>query len=430
MMTTATMMMTTATMMTTTATNEEVATSLSAAAPLDLGIDFPDDPSLSELPMLLDPVWAWESYEQKYGKQDVYPNQVRVREFSHTPGRSAVVSFEVEWHSDDYLPSQLFTMRVERGKPVELFRYPDDSSLPGLIEAAHPDGALRLVNKHVLTIPARRIRVELVRYRPASRAVLRHSVGRARFYARVMRPSSATPLLAARDLIRSSGFVVPRLAGYWAEGAVMWMSEIPGKNLRQSIRRGKAPDPSLLLDSLQPLWHVPMGEAGQRPFDLAGAYSRARRSFGHKVKDNEAALHSLNEATRTLDPFVESWRPSCIAHNDFYDDQMLLLPDGRIALVDFEEAGPGDPMLDVGNFLAHLGWAFRFGPSHNSEAIGNYYEEFKLAVLERYQWNERDLALREAVCLFRVCTNAIRHPREDWRDRLEAGLSVVNETLG
>ena len=31
------------------------------------------------------------------------------------------------------------------------------------------------------------------------------------------------------------------------------------------------------------------------------------------------------------------------------------------ALVDFEEAGPGDPMLDVGNFIAHLCWRSRFG---------------------------------------------------------------------
>ena len=61
-----------------------------------------------------------------------------------------------------------------------------------------------------------------------------------------------------------------------------------------------------------------------------------------------------------VDPFVASREPSGTVHNYFYDDQMhcyddqmLMLPDGRVALVDFEEAGPGDSMLDVGNFLAH-----------------------------------------------------------------------------
>ena len=36
----------------------------------------------------------------------------------------------------------------------------------------------------------------------------------------------------------------------------------------------------------------------------------------------------------------------------------------------------------------------------------------------------------QAVCLFRICTNTIRRPQGDWRSRLEAGLSLVNETLG
>ena len=88
-----------------------------------------------------------------------------------------------------------------------------------------------------------------------------------------------------------------------------------------------------------------------------------------------------------------------------YDDQMLRLPDGRIALVDFEEAGPGDPMLDVGNCLAHLKWADHFNRRRKKNASGKFNNEFKSAALERFQWNLGDLAMREAVCLFRICTN-------------------------
>ena len=40
-----------------------------------------------------------------------------------------------------------------------------------------------------------------------------------------------------------------------------------------------------------------------------------------------------------------------------YDDQLILTPERELALVDYEEVGPGDPMLDVGNFLAHLSWS-------------------------------------------------------------------------
>jgi len=37
---------------------------------------------------------------------------------------------------------------------------------PGLVRAARSDTALGLVNEHVLSLPARRARVQLIRYRP------------------------------------------------------------------------------------------------------------------------------------------------------------------------------------------------------------------------------------------------------------------------
>ena len=393
-------------------------------------VTFPDDPGLEDLPKLFDAEWIWRTYCFQFGRPSTNPYRIRVRQFAHSLGRVALVSYELEWRADDYIPSQHLAIRIERDKPIELFRYPEDSRLPGLSQAAHPETALELLNRHVLAMRARRAGVELIRYRPSSRAVLRHRVGRVRFYARVMRPDAVTPLLTAQELIGQSGFILPRLAGYWEEGGVVWFSEIPGKNLRQRIQAGKLPDPTLLLDGLQTLWAAPHVPAGTRPFNLSGAYRRAKRSFRHNVRDGGPGLRSLSDATKSLDPFVRSWSPTGIAHNDFYDDQMLILSDGRIALVDFEEAGPGDPMLDVGNFLAHLKWASCFGRNRRGDGSGLFYRQFRRAALERLRWNERDLAFREAVCLFRICTNTIRRPQGDWHNRLEAGLSLVNETLG
>ena len=400
-----------------------------ARATLHPRIAFPDDPGLSELPRLFDPEWVWRAYDREFGLADVYPESIRIRQFSHSLGRTAIVSYEVEWDPDEYIPSERFAARIERDRSAEIFRYPEDRFLPGLSEAAHPETALSLMNRYVLAVRARRARVQLVRYRPASRAVLRHSAGRARFYARVMRPDALAPVLMAHELIARSGFVVPRLAGYWAEGGVVWLSEVPGRNLRRQLRRGKIPDPERLLSGLNTLWDTPLENYDGRPFNLAGAYHRARRSFRHSLREHRSIRSVLREATESLDPFVRSWRPSAVAHNDFYDDQMLELRDGRIALVDFEETGPGDPMLDVGNMLAHLRWASRIGRRRDADASGAYHQIFRSAALERFGWSERDLALREGVCLFRVCTNAIRRPQEDWLDRLEAGLRLVNETL-
>ena len=415
--------------MTATATEEQQASSSPATPVLKPKVAFSHDHELALLPKIFDPDWVWNLFQARHAVGESPPERLQVREFSHTPGRAAQVSYEIHWPQEDYLPAEIFTIAVRPGDGLETTRYPEDDKLPGLSAAADPEGAVELVNRHVLAMPVRRARVELVRYRAGNRAVLGHRVGRARFYARVMRPDDLSAHLKAREFVLGSRFVIPRLAGLWEEGAVLWMAEMPGRNLRNQIRQRRAPDPLQLLDGLSSIWQLPAQAGNQSRFNFTRAYRRARRSLVHKSRDHVAAAQELDRAIGRLDSFIETWKPSGVAHNDFYDDQLLYLPDGRIALVDFEESGPGDPLADVGNFLAHLRWTARVSRGRKADACADYHEAFRDAALNKFGWQERDLADREAVCLFRVCTNVIRHPRADWQSQLQLGLSQVNEVL-
>ena len=409
------------------------AVDLSATAvPLRPQVEFPSDAALPDLPKLFDAEWVAEAARPGFLISDVAPKEIRIRQFSHNPGRTATVSYIAEWRREDYIPAEHFAVRLDRGKPALLSRYPDDPNLPGLRAAADPAAALRLVLSHVFEVPrhSRRIlRVDMVRYRAGDRAVLRHRFSGLRFYVRVVRPAVIPRLLGAVELAERSDFAGPRLAGCWAEGGVVWLPEIGGANMRQQMREGSPPEPGPLLDGLASLWALPAETNGCRPFDLGGAYRRAERTFRHVLAGCDEGRRSFDGARQALGPFVESWRPTAIAHNDFYDDQMIVQPDGRVALVDLEEVGPGDPMLDVGNFLAHLRWADRFGSRPKTDASRAYHDEFRQAALDRFGWDERELALREAVCLFRVCTNTVRRPKPDWQQNTIAGLALVNETL-
>ena len=175
------------------------------APPVFERVEFPDDPSLPQLPDLFDPDWVRAALRDSTPEPCGDPRRIRIHHFIHSIGRSAMVSYEVEWERERYLPAAYYVARIGRDSPARVFRYPDDRRLPGLADAAHAQAALQLVNQHVLTVPARRASVQLIRYRPMYRAVLRHKMGRVRFYARVVRPSEfesvlrACPCRSARD---------------------------------------------------------------------------------------------------------------------------------------------------------------------------------------------------------------------------------------
>ena len=151
-----------------------------------------------------------------------------------------------------------------------------------------------------------------------------------------------------------------------------------------------------------------------------------QRLLSH-ILDDEEALRLLQQVSDIFRPFVEAWRPSALAHNDFYDDQMLLTNDGRLFMVDFEEAGPGDPLLDVGNMLAHLRLAARFGSA--SEACDSYRHRFRSAALDRLGWKAQDLDLREAFAIFRLSTNSFHQLRSDWALAVKKRLALAAEVL-
>ncbi len=400
------------------------------APPLSPAVALPEDRGLPGFSRLFDREWVWRAYCSRLGRPEARPQFLRLRQISYNPGRRAIVTCLAEWPWDDeFVRQERFAIELARDQPARLFRYPQDPYLPGLAAAASAEAAARMLNRYVVAAPVQRVRVDVVRYRPGGHAVLRHRLGRVRFYVRVMRPERVPRLMAAAELVAQSGFALPRLAGCWTEGGVVWLSEIPGKNVRKLIRKGHPLEPEPIIDSLARLWDTPYAANGRRPFNLLGAYRRARRVFRQVLRDQAGPRRTLKQATAALDPFVKSWQPSGIAHNDFYDDQLIRLLDGRLALVDFEEAGLGDPLLDVGNFLAHLRWSAHFGREAEAKASDAYHRLLRAAALERFGWEERALNLREAVCIFRVCTNPIRHLAPDWPRRLEAGLLLVNETL-
>ena len=389
------------------------------------------DESLSGLHLLFDEASVWETYCTHFGAPEEIPQRVRVSQFRYRPGTRALVSYVAEWERGRWIEEEHFTVELAAGEPLRAFRFPDDPYLRGLQDAATASRAIGLLTAHASMSP-RVVRVETVRYRPGTRAVLRYVARwrRARrnevtLFARVMRPERVSRFLAAAEVAARSGFALPRIAGCWEDGGVVWLASVPGATLRHHIRAGTAPEPWQVLDGLEPLWSASASLASKGGLDVRAGFQTTVRLLSSALDDE--ALRTMQPVAEVIGGFADSWRPTASAHNDFYDDQLLLTPEGRLALVDFEEAGPGDPMFDVGNMLAHLRWMAGFGM--DTEACDDYRRRLRAAALARFDWRADDLSLREAFAIFRMSSNPLRQATRGWQSSVGKALGMAAEAL-
>ncbi len=399
---------------------------------LEPEVTLPIDEGLPGLHLICDGEWVWQNFCAQFGEPEEVPRRIRPRHISYRPGTRALVSYMAQWKRGRWLEEDQFAVELVAGKSERLFRYPDDPYLPGLQLAALGVDAHQLLSKYIPISP-HRLRVEVMRYHPTIRAVLCYiaswrqaRIGKLTLFVRVMPPVQVSRLLTAVELADRSDFSLPRIVGCWPEGGIVWMSRVPGNTVRTLIRNGTPPDPERILAALAKLWSAPFKPEEGYPLDLLGGFQKTKGLLAQLLQSDEAC-RLLQQVTDALEHFSEAWRPSALAHNDFYDDQILLTPEDHLALVDFEETGPGDPLFDVGNMLAHLRWMARF--SITPEACDGYRRQFRTAALDRFGWDAQALNLREAFALFRLSSNPFRQLQRNWLSKVESSLALVAEVL-
>lgn len=381
---------------------------------------------------LFDSHWLWHAFCSQFGEPEEAPARIRPLQFTYRPGARALVSYAAEWDQGRWIVDDQFGIEMIAGKPDNLFRYPDDPHLPGLPSAGGAPTAPELLSKYVGISP-HRLKVEAVRYRPTTRAILRHvvswrpaSLGSLTLFVRVIPPKRLDRLISAADITRDSGFITPPILGVWPEGGVVWVASVPGNTLRSLIRAGTPPDPQTLLNALAGLWGSRLEIGKGHPLDVSGGFEMTKTLLMHLLAEEEER-HQLLRVTHVLGPFAQEWQPSALAHNDFYDDQLLVTPEGKLALVDFEEVGPGDPLLDVANMLAHLRWMARFSDAR--ERCNAYRLKLRSAAIAHLGCDEQALRVREAYSLFRLSAGPFRQLRSDWSKRIHRGLELVSAAL-
>ncbi|KQU52234.1 aminoglycoside phosphotransferase [Rhodococcus sp. Leaf278] len=190
------------------------------------------------------------------------------------------------------------------------------------------------------------------------------------------------------------------------------MEYVSGPIARRELPQRLTEDPravSILcrrvVDILIDLHAVPVEDAGLSDVDRGGGYV-ARQVEGWAARYAEARTRNVGSFATVVE-WLRAHRPedlpSVIVHNDFRFDNIVLQPEDPTvpkALLDWEMATVGDPLMDLGGALAYWvqaddGWLFRRfrrQPTHvpgmmtRREVIAYYSSRTGLPVTEE-QWS-------------------------------------------
>jgi hypothetical protein len=360
------------------------------------------------------------------------PHRVEPAQAHYRPGRWLTVCFRtaaVERSSGRPLTPTV-TVECRAGEPAAVWVFPEDPALPGL--AAAVDG--RLVRRRLRPRPPQFL-VEPLRYRPRRRAVLRYRVGdQTVLFGKVLPPGRGRRLLTLARALLPDGLRLALPLGRIGPGALV-LPVLPGTSLRDLLLAGAAlpaPErvaglPAELHQLCLPALNLVRGDRPtiRRRVD-AGTALCAARVVARLLPELGCTAGRLAEAVvgcaEESEP-PEEW----IVHGDLYENQVIVANE-RFGLLDLDDLGPGDPLLDAANFSAHLLVLGTSGPPAAGPIL-RYREELRAAFCRRLDADPAALAWREAYCLLRLSSGPFRVLHPDWPRRMASRLNLASEVL-
>lgn len=411
----------------------------------------PADPDLARARDLFDPgpsLRLLADYLESRGLDLEVAHPIRA---VYWPGRSARVSYRARARAGEGGRRHL-TLCVEvRDRPRDSIAVPDGSldrhGFPDPVEArngtliwtlpydpvlaALPEAVDRRVLRRVLGEDAPAVLAPtIVSYRAARRAVVRYRIvhpGRAArtMFGKVLRDAPFVRTFTAYRNVARSGLRTARPSSAEGIPGLVLFPQLEGGSLRDRLLAGDPlPAPRRIVDLLGAL-----GSTRWRGEGRPRRHSRSARSTGrllaHLLPHRRAETLAVASALAERVDAVAPWAPT---HGDLYDAQVFVTRDRSLGLIDLEDAGPGDPLLDAGNMLAHLSAL----PASVS-IVGRRSLAYR-ALLRRELVAQgvptAELDWREAFCLFLLAPGPFTAASPQWPAQVETRLEGVIRLLG
>lgn len=329
---------------------------------------------------------------------------------------------------------------VERRDGALVWAFPYDPALDGVEDAA----TATTITEAIGTAGARpaAVSVEAVRYRPGRRAVFRYrSLHRSRrgrrwetSYGKVVPSDKARRIEAAGGVLRAVGRRIPLSlpAGRLGRDGLLFPA-LRGRSLRQLLVSGSSlPSPTRI--AALPGAVVAAAETADlealaprpAPAALAGP---AADLVCRLVPDVAPAAERVGAEIERL--AQRDAVPPSVVHGDLYEAQIFVGDGFELGLIDLDDVGRGDPVLDAANFCAHL-LALALAVPSASDRLVAYRRLVRPAFARTLDVPPHALGWREALCMLLLAAGPFRVLDPAWpaeiRRRVALAVRLLEET--
>lgn len=323
-------------------------------------------------------------------------------------------------------------LRFELESVVVSF-FPNDAKLKLLRKIGSSEGRSELLQK---VVPDRLDlcggQVEALSYKPERRFVARvaSTSGEGAVVLKLYAGETSITAYANSRAFNSCGVLrVPRPLGAHARYGALGLEWLEGTPLDNLLAHSNSYDVLERVGEALAELHAQQPQGLRRPlpeFELQTLLEIARGLEDIAPREAARVETLANKIVNCLARIETPQRP---IHGDFYSSQ-ILSADGNISILDFDEAVWGNPVWDLGNFIAHVERKFLGSDDAPSRML-----EIKSALLEGYgraggpPVSKAALAVFTAASLLKLTHDPFRRREDNWRSQTTAILERAEQLL-
>lgn len=431
--------------------------------------DFPPDNILTVLPELLDAGIAKTLLADHFEKTGKSVSGCRISYIRYKPRTNCIIVYRVDFNDrlscgGSELPVYAKLFSVEEFKTASekarrhrwanfcdmgeylllpdyraiIYFFPNDALIDGLRMVENPKKIQRILYQYhpdykseTWRISDRKLKFEIMRYKPERRAVIRFDTRAVRHadglreklsvFARIYADGSGRRVFdLQKELHRLSldegRFDIPEPLAYLPDRRLFLMKNLEGKQLLDQLKEGHTSALQTTANALASLHKI-------NP-DLLPALA-----MSEPAEEIRASFEMISEITPELSKSAEDIHDSLLrlidrypsrddrfVHGDFYYAQVII--NHNVAgIIDFDRSCAGDPTTDIGNFLAQLKLLSLKGVINNKDIESSFIQAYEKAAGVRL--DPGLIAFRTAFSLYLLAVSPFRGLEPDWRRMTE-----------